>query len=281
MHHAIRRRALREILPLVGGLVLGTSAAHAQDKASVKGKRDIAPTPAVAAAPVIARPLAVGQSLAGTITETSARLEQSNPVVRYELYTLSGRGERVRVMLRTEEFTGTVMVAKVTASGEEEVAMDYGAGAAVVTFVADGQYRIYAGPINATSTGAYTISAESAPVVSIVPRRIAVGQTVSGTLAAADPTTDRGEYFHQYTITAPPGENLRVVLTSRRFDAFLAWGRVAGAALEDVSTDDDGFGDTDAQLNVVMPSEGVYVIRVISRGVREVGPYDIKVERRQ
>lgn len=236
------------------------------------------------AAPVVATPLTAGQVREGAITETSPMLEDENPALPYQLYTFTGRGERVRVTVRSGAFDAYVKVTKVGTSGEEEVASDDDSGGgtdAMVTFAANGQYRIYARPLDASSTGAFTIALNPLPVVKITSRPIALGQTVSGTIADTDPETDGGQYFHQYTVTAQPGERIRITLRSSRFDAYLTWGRLVGAGLEDVTNDDDSAGDTDSQLDVIVPREGTYVIRVHALGAREVGDYQLNVARQQ
>jgi hypothetical protein len=236
------------------------------------------------AAPVVATALTAGQVREGAISETSPILEDENPAMPYQLYTFTGRGERVRVTVRSGAFDAYVKVTKVVASGEEDVASDDDGGGgtdAMVTFTANGQYRIYARPLDASSTGAFTISLTEMPVVKVTSRPIAIGQTVSGTIESADPETDGGQYFHQYAVTAPPGERLRITLRSSAFDAYVTWGRLVGNVLENASTDDDSAGGTDSQLDVIVPREGTYVIRVHALGARETGAYQLTVVRQQ
>jgi hypothetical protein len=236
------------------------------------------------AAPVVATALTAGQVREGAITETSPILEDENPALPYQLYTFTGRGERVRVTVRSGAFDSYVRVRKVGANGEEDVASDDDSGGgtdAMVTFTANGQYRIYARPLEASSTGAFTISLNALPVVKITSRPIAIGATITATIEATDPETDGSQYFHQYTVTAQPGERLRITLRSSRFDAYLTWGRLVGTGLENTVTDDDSAGDTDSQLDVIVPREGTYVIRVHALGTRETGEYSLSVARQQ
>jgi hypothetical protein len=243
-------------------------------------KVEVAPPPA----PVVATPLTAGQVREGNISEASPLLEDENPALPYQLYTFTGTGERVRVTVRSGAFDAYVKVTKVVGGREGEVASDDDSGGgtdAMVTFTANGQYRIYARPLDASSTGAFTIALNSLPVVKISSRPIALGQTVAGTIESTDPETDGGQYFHQYAVTAQPGERLRITLRSSRFDAYLTWGRLVGTGLEDTSTDDDSAGDTDSQLDVIVPRDGSYVIRVHALGARETGDYQLTVVRQQ
>jgi len=243
-------------------------------------KVEVAPPPA----PVVATALTAGQMREGTINETSPLLEEENPPLPYQLYTYTGRGERVRVAVRSGAFDAYVKVTKVGTNGEEEVASDDDSGGgtdAQVTFTANGQYRIYARPLDANSTGAFTIGLSEMPVVKISSRTIALGQTVSGSIESADPETDGGQYFHQYAVTAQPGERIRITLRSSTFDAYLTWGRLVGSTLEGTTTDDDSGGDTDSQLDVVVPRDGTYVIRVHALGTGQTGAYQLTVARQQ
>jgi hypothetical protein len=242
-------------------------------------KVEIAPP----AAPVVATPINVGALREGTISDTSPILEDESPAMPYQLYTFTGRGERVRVTVRSGAFDAYVKVTKVVSGVEEEVASDDDSGGgtdAMVTFTASGEYRIYARPLDASSTGEFTIALNELPVVKVTSRPIAVGQTASGMIGTADPETDGGQYFHQYTVNAQPGERLRITLRSSDFDAMVSWGRLTGSAFEDAVTDDDGAGGTDSQLDVTVARDGSYVIRVHALGARETGTYTLTVSRR-
>lgn len=234
-------------------------------------------------APVVATILTVGQVREGMISETSPLLEDENPALPYQLYSFTGRGERVRVTVRSGAFDAYVMVKKVVSGAEQEVARDDDGGGgtdAMVTFTANGEYRIYARPLEVSSTGAFTIALNELPVVKVSSRPIAVGQTVSGTIETTDPETDAGQLFHQYTVNAQPGERIRITLRSSAFDAMASWGRLTGSAFDDAFTDDDGAGGTDSQLDVTVPRDGTYVIRVHALGARETGAYTLTVDRR-
>ncbi len=242
---------------------------------------EVAP-PVVAAVP---QALTVGQVREGTIDERSPILEDQNPAVPYQLYTYTGRGERVRVAVRSGAFDAFVRVTRVTPSGtEEEVGTDDDSGGgtdAQFTFSANGQYRIYARPLEPARTGTFTISLNEMPTVRIVSRPINLGQTVEGTIASSDPESDDGAYFHQYAVNAPAGERIRIVLRSSAFDAMVQFGRATGSAFEQLGMDDDGAGGTDSQLDVTMPRDGTYVIRVRALGRAETGAYALTVTRQQ
>jgi len=226
-----------------------------------------------------AREISVGQSLQGSISnESSVDDEEGFP---FDLYALSGSGQRVRIVMRSGEFDTFLKLTKVTDAGEEEVATDDdGAGGtdSRITVLLDGRYRLYARPLSNSDRGGYTLSVEEAVPVAVVQRPIRAGQTVEGELSSGDPELDEGGYFHEYVIDASAGDELRITLRSGEFDSFLRWGTKAGDAFTEISSDDDGGGELDSQLTARVTTSGRYVIRVSSLGSGSVGPYTLSVE---
>ncbi|WKW12696.1 hypothetical protein Strain138_002003 [Pseudogemmatithrix spongiicola] len=227
-----------------------------------------------------AREIGVGQSVQGTISNESAVDDEEG--FPFDLYALSGSGQRVRIVMRSGEFDTFLRLSKVTDSGEEEVATDDdGAGGtdSRISVLLDGRYRVYARPLSNSDRGGYTLSVEEAVPVAVVQRPIRAGQTVEGELSSGDPELDEGGYFHEYVIDAAAGDELRLTLRSGEFDSFLRWGTKSGDAFTEISSDDDGGGELDSQLTVRVSTAGRYVIRVSSLGSGSVGPYSLSVER--
>ena len=236
-----------------------------------------------AAPPATPITLAIGQAREGVLDDKSPVLEDATPEVPYQLYTFTGKGERVRLALRSGAFDVSVRVTRVTASGEEEVGSDDDSGGgtdAQLTFTATGDYRIYARPVEADKSGPFTVALTEVKVVPVVSRPLAVGQTVEATLERTDSELDDGRNFHQYTITARPGESLVISMRSRSFDAFLDWGRLGPVGFVSTATDDDSGGNTDPRLEVVIPADGTYVLRAHALERGQTGAYSIIVERR-
>jgi hypothetical protein len=230
--------------------------------------------------PPQARPLSVGQNLQGSITDESA--EDDEEGFPFDVYRISGSGQRVRIVMRSEDFDTFLALKKVTASGEEEVATDDdGAGGtdSRLTVTLDGEYRLYARPLANGDRGGYTLSVEEAVAAPVTQRPIKVGDTVEGELSDADPELDEGGFFHEYVIDAAAGDNLRITLRSGEFDSYLRWGTKAGNTFTELASDDDSGGDLDSQLTVRADAAGRYVIRVSALGSGEVGPYQLSVER--
>ena len=103
------------------------------------------------------------------------------------------------------------------------------------------------------------------------------GQTVRGSLSSSDPKADDDSYYDLYTYRGRRGETLSIRLASGAFDAFVSLGRLNGGQFEQIESDDDGGGGTDALLEVTLPADGEYTIRANSLMEGETGDYTITV----
>jgi hypothetical protein len=107
--------------------------------------------------------------------------------------------------------------------------------------------------------------------------RIAVGQTLRGTLSESSPTLDDGSHYATYTIAGTSGQTVTITLRSEDFDAYLSVGRMSGGEYSAIETDDDGAGGTDAQVTLTFPSTGSYVIRANTLSEGETGDFTLQV----
>lgn len=107
--------------------------------------------------------------------------------------------------------------------------------------------------------------------------RIALGQSVRGSITAADPTLADGSHYDLYTFSGRGGQTVTVTLRSGDFDAFLAVGKMAGGEFESTETDDDGAGGTDARLTYTLPATGEYAIRANTLSGGETGSYTLEL----
>ena len=229
------------------------------------------------APPAVAVELTPGQMREGVLTETSPWYRGEVP---FQLYTVTGRGERLRVRMHSNAVKPAIRVTMMDPTGEVEVASNWSAKDEGVAFDADGQYLVYALSGGPSRTGAFAIGASVVPVRPIAARTIAVSQTMSGTISATDPENDAEQYFHQYSIDVPEGVALRIMVRSSDFDAFVSWGHGSGGRFNRSAGDDNGAGGTDAQLNISrMRRGGQFLIRVHGRESRKVGNYQLIVER--
>lgn len=232
-----------------------------------------------------ARPvaIAIGEAKEGTLDDASPLLEDSGEEYRHQVFTFRGTGQRVRVTVRSGAFDAFVRVKRVTAAGEEEVGNDDDSGGgsdAQLLLTADGEYRIYARALEAARGGAFTVSLTEVVTRPATSRPIALGGTVDGTITRDDPELEDGRRFHQYAITARPGDRFTVTVRSADFDAFADFGSLSGAVFESMKTDDDSGGGTNARLDITMPAEGTWVLRVHGLERGKLGSYQLTVARR-
>lgn len=97
--------------------------------------------------------------------------------------------------------------------------------------------------------------------------------TVSGTLDAGDPVTDRGGRFDRWRVRTYPGQPIYLTMSSPEFDTYLQIGRVTqGGYFQELAYDDDGTGTLDSLLEFVGDG-GEYEVRATSYGTESYGSY--------
>jgi hypothetical protein len=238
------------------------------------------------------REIAAGQTVTGRITSADPVLGDGS---HYHMYVYRGRaGEQISVVMRSTDFDAFLSGGRMEGGAlVVEVFDDDGAGGTDARLDAtvgrDGTYHIRANTLEGGETGAYTLRVDRSSAAAPAPnggtpppaagdvRRIAMGQTVSGRLAASDPVLGDGSHYHMYLYQGQQGERITVTLRSGDFDAFLSGGSADADSFED--SDDDGAGGTDARLVATVGRSGAYLIRVNSLEGGETGAYTLTVER--
>jgi len=103
------------------------------------------------------------------------------------------------------------------------------------------------------------------------------GQTVDGTLEAAETKSDQGGAVADvYQLNGRQGEQYTLTLSSEAFDSYL-YVRGPGSLSQD--NDDDGSGSYNSRLNIVFPENGTAQVYVTSFSRNAVGAYQLRVER--
>lgn len=227
-----------------------------------------------------ATPITIGEPMAGRITTESPLLEGEDGI-RYQRFSFRASGRTLRITLRSFELDSYLVVQKVTASGTETVGEDDDGGGDLdsqVVLEADGEYVVIARHFGANSTGSFTLLVEDAPPPELVARGLSLGQRLEETLRAGAPALADGSRGHEYRITLAAGTRLRIVARSAAFDARLAIGRGEGGDFAPLASDDNGAGGTDAMLDFVADTSGLFVVRV-SAAAAGAGAYVMTVER--
>lgn len=117
-------------------------------------------------APVAAAPLVLGQPREGALLTDGPEMDDGEETVVYAAYNLTGRGERVRVTVRSGVFDAMLRVVRVGPRGETLVTSDDDAAGgtdAEATFVADGTFRVYVRAVDPRDHGGFIIVAAPAP----------------------------------------------------------------------------------------------------------------------
>jgi hypothetical protein len=228
--------------------------------------------------------VSLGQTVRGRIEASDPKLADGS---HYDIWNYRGRaGERITITLRSSDFDAYLAFGKI-AGGEcsdDCETDDDGAGGTdsrvTATIGAGGVYQIRANTLSEGETGAYTLEVQAAPPAAPVRSsgNIAVGQTVRGTLDSRDPQADDDSYFDLWTFRGTPGQRITITLRSSDFDAYLGWGRMDGGDWEEMASDDDGAGGTDARLEVTVGGAGVHTIRANTLGGGETGAYTLEVQ---
>ncbi|HEU0079082.1 MAG TPA: hypothetical protein VFQ76_15620, partial [Longimicrobiaceae bacterium] len=222
-----------------------------------------------------------GESVNGRLEASDARMSDQSFV---DTYLYQGRpGEQILVTLTSSDFDAYLRGGRM--QGRDFVVVDSdddGAGGTnsrlQVTVDASGTYAIQANSLRANTTGGYTLRVESAGGTPTGAAAIAMGQTVSGRIDTSDPKLSDNTHYDLYVYRGRPGEQVLVTLRSTAFDAYLAWGRMAGDDFTSEATDDDSGGGTNSQLVATVGSSGTYAIQANTLRAGETGSYTLSVE---
>lgn len=105
---------------------------------------------------------------------------------------------------------------------------------------------------------------------------ISVGQSVTGALTTDDRTLGDKSYFDMWVLSAEPGTNVRILLTSGAFDTWLSAGLESDTGFVVLGTNDDYEG-TNSRLDITVPDGGRLYLRVNSFSAGEAGAYQMAV----
>jgi len=107
-------------------------------------------------------------------------------------------------------------------------------------------------------------------------RTLVPGQLTRGMLSSSDARLTDDTYFDEYVFSGRRGETVVVRMESGSFDTFLHLGVLRYGQWQSLSTDDDGGGGTNSQIELQLPEDGTYAIRANSLS-RDVGEYTLSL----
>jgi hypothetical protein len=233
-----------------------------------------------------ARPLSMGQTATGELTETDNVEEDQERI--YDVYTFAGRsGQRITARMDSEDFDTYLNLGRMdngvfTSLTTDDDGGEEGTNSRLSHVLdQDGQYVIRASSYGEDG-GAYTLRVdERVARAPAAPRPLTAGQPASGQLDEDDAMLETdGSFYELWSYRGRAGEQVRIRMESEDFDTFVAIGRMEGGCgdFEEIATMDDGGEGTNSLLEVTLPEDGEYVIRANSFSADQTGAYTLIVE---
>lgn len=249
------------------------------------------PTSAAAAG----RTIAVGQSVTGTLTDDDELYSDTTYYQRWQL--TAATGQDVTIDLSSTEFDPVLIVRG--AADTSIVDDDGGTGCAsrvVFTAPSRGPFTILvntasqpkrktgrftlavragASPVDAPATRDAPGDCRTAPALGGALRVIALGQTVTGSLSEGDELYPDTTYYHRWIVSAQPGQDVTIDLSSPDFDPMLI---VRGAAAASIIDDDGGPGCA-SRVVFTAPSSvpDTIIVNTTATPIRQTGRYTLTV----
>jgi hypothetical protein len=247
---------------------------------------ELAPAPVVA----VPQPIALGQTVQGTLTEEDAMVDEDDWDPHYKLYTIQARaGQQLMITMESDEFDTYIGFGPMT-GGELQVT-DYdddggdGTNSRLrVTVPGDGTYGVQARAFGPGHLGRYTLTVREQVPAPVTTRPIRAGTTVNAALTTADAELDEGNFYQHWTYAGRAGETVRIRMRSDEFDTYLYLGQLAGGTFREMAYNDDaedGDDGTNSYLEFTLPAAGEYVIRATSFSGGSTGSYTLRVDSSQ
>ena len=111
------------------------------------------------------------------------------------------------------------------------------------------------------------------------PSPIRVGQELAGVLERGDKVEPDGSYFDVFALQGQAGQSLSIAMSSRAVDSVLALYVEGHDGPIAINNNADRRG-RDARIDIVLPSNGRYLIVANSADPEEAGPYRLSVRER-
>lgn len=119
------------------------------------------------------------------------------------------------------------------------------------------------------------LGASLAPAALAAQGPLVVGRTAAGAISAADPKMADGTNYDEWTFTAKGHRRYQIAMNAESFDAYLSIGRGHGSDYQQIATDDDGGGGTNALLTFYAPADGDFTVRANTVREGETGDYTL------
>lgn len=222
--------------------------------------------------------LRMNQTVDGVIDDTDPVDDQD---VAYDAWRFSaGAGERVMVVLTSDDFDTFVQVGRMTDGVFEELAFNDDDGETLnsrLVFAAPerGDYVIRARPLSRSEAGAYTLRLQPAPPPPEA-RRLNIGDSLTGTINADAPLNDEGYRVQLYRFSGRESQRIDIRLESEDFDTYLVLYRDDGEPPTRLDDNDDSDG-TNSRLIRTLEGSGSYLIEVRGFSQMVEGSYTLSL----
>jgi hypothetical protein len=233
---------------------------------------------ALVVTPVAAQtPISPGRTISGELTASDSTLSDQTHFDCYSV--LTSPGQRIQIDQTSSAFDSYLLAgggscASLTNTEQNDDGGE-GLNARLVLEGTGGLIYIYANSVTAGATGAYQLRASLAGPAPAV-TRLNVGQTVSGTLTASDPTLPDNSHYDCFSVQTRVGQRLQIDQTSNAFDSYLSVGSGSCESLAEAARDDDSGGGLHAR--VLRDGDGaVLYIQANSVSAGETGAYQLRV----
>lgn len=226
------------------------------------------------------RAIRAGTQVVDTLLGSSPKLSERGGFRTYR-FTASV-GKRYVITMTADDFDAYVWVAREVGGLTDELDSDDDGGGGTNARLrfrppADGSYLIVAQSLSEEGTGAFTLRLdETEPAVMPPAQPIRIGETLVGRLTDESPVDDmEGFPYAHYTLRGN-GQRVRITMRAADFDAYLALLQRRAGGEEEVATNDDGAGGTDARITVTL--DGEYRILARPLGTDGRGEFSVSVE---
>ena len=108
------------------------------------------------------------------------------------------------------------------------------------------------------------------------------GQIINNSLAEGDRIRENGSFMNLYQFQGRAGQRVVIEMISQKINSFLILCQVSESSEGQIyskitENDDRGAGDFNAQINTILPKDGVYAIFASSQQRGETGNYSLRV----
>jgi hypothetical protein len=223
--------------------------------------------------------ISLGQTQNGELRAGDGRLGSGE---FYNSYVLHGRaGQHVEVTMQSSDFDTYIMVRGhgVREDNDDATPGDTRHSRLVVTLPADGDYTIWATSYASGMTGRYQLSVSASANAAPAQNQTAdlggggspplsVGVPVSGTLRVGDSQLTSGEFADVYRFLGQRGQHVVIDMSSNDLHPFIILHPPTAQQVDN----DSGAGRT-AEIDMVLPEDGEYVVGATTHAPGESGAY--------